>query len=84
MLNIFRTRSVAADATASLILPGLGQLFQKRWLSAAWFIGLTIGLLVLGGVRPAMQVMALVAGLAINVWAAVDAAYAARRRARAS
>ena len=79
MMNQLQQRDPVADASASLLVPGLGQWLQQRRAAAVLFAGEVAAAAVVGVVAPEFRTVALVAALAVGAWSAADAAIAARR-----
>lgn len=79
MVAMQSTRSAPAslDALLSALVPGLGQLNQRRFIAAAHFGVHAVSLALLMLAAPTVRIVALVALCGVTLWSMIDA-YQAR------
>lgn len=71
-------RDPLSDALLSALIPGLGQLNQRRFAPAAWFLAEAVTLVIVLAAAPAMRGLAIAGIIVVTLWAMIDAYRAGR------
>ena len=79
MTNTISSYDAISFATASFLLPGLGQWLQRRRTAAIYFFGDSLACVLVGLWVPHFRGIAWTLAVAVNVWSVLDAVVAARR-----